>query len=114
MIEYSKKAQEVFTAKDMADHINLKFKSSFKVELIRKFMRNKTNLRYKKIKSRPSNANFIKIGNIIRLFAVMFSKAINDTVVRKKNDTVCKKNEPCAKKVNPCAKKMTPVQKKWA
>ena len=53
MIEYSKQAQEVFTAKDMADHINLKFNSFFKVEFIRKFMRNKANLRYKKIKSRP-------------------------------------------------------------
>ena len=78
MIEYSKQAQEVFTAKDMADHINLKLNSSFKVEFIRKFMRNKANLRYKKIKSRPSNVNFMKIGSTRRLFAVMFSKAIND------------------------------------
>ena len=51
MIEYSKQAQEVFTAEDMADHINLKFNSSFKVEFIKKFMRNKANLRYKRLNS---------------------------------------------------------------
>ena len=78
MIEYSKQTQEVFTAKDMADHINLKFNSSFKVEFQRKFMRIKANLRYKKIKFRPNNVNFMKIACTRRLFAVMFSKAIND------------------------------------
>ena len=81
MIEYSKQAQEIFTAKDMADHINLKFNSSFKVEFIRKFMRNKAKIRYKKIKSRPSNVNFMKIGSTRRLFAVMFSKVINDNTL---------------------------------
>ena len=44
-------------------------------------MRNKTNLRYKKIKSRLSNVNFMIIGSTRRLFAVMFSKAINDNTL---------------------------------
>ena len=93
MIEYSKQAQEVFTAEDMADHINLKFNSSFKVEFIRKFMRSKANLIYKKIKSRSSNVNFMKIGSTRRLFAVIISKAINDnTLVININESTFNRN----------------------
>ena len=77
MIKFSNQSMHSFTASDMTMHINTKFNSNYSCHFIRKYMKNAVGLRYKKIKSRPHNIDFAKIGCTRRYFALKFAQIVN-------------------------------------
>ena len=65
-----------FTAREATLFVNSKLNTEYSVTNIRNFMKDRMNMSYKRVKSRPSNINIKKIDKIRSLFAVKLSKEI--------------------------------------
>ena len=73
---YAKNKKSTFTAKEATNFVNSKLNTEYSVITVRKFMKTKMKMSFKRVKSRPTNINLEKIDKIRSLFAVKLSKEI--------------------------------------
>ena len=80
--DFLENAKHAFIVKDVADHANKELNENYPEHFIRKIMKNKLNLSYKKVKPRPNNIDMNKLKWIRALFAFKFAKLLNeDTLI---------------------------------
>ena len=64
------------TAKEVTDKVNGKLNTSYSVNFIRGLMKNKANLSFKRVKSRPNSIDMDRIKSIRSLFSIKFAKIV--------------------------------------
>ena len=80
--DFLENTKHAFIVKDVADHANKELNENYPEHFIRKIMKNKLNLSYKKVKPRPNNIDMNKLKLIRALFAFKFAKLLNeDTLI---------------------------------
>ena len=78
---YVKNNKSTFTAKEATNFVNSKLNTEYSVITVRKFMKTKMKMSFKRVKSRPTNVNLEKIDKIRSLFAVKLSKEITSNTL---------------------------------
>ena len=64
------------TAKEVTYKVNGELNTSYSVHFIRRLMKNKANLSFKRVKSRPKSIDMDRIKSIRSLFSIKFAKFI--------------------------------------
>ena len=64
------------TAKEVIDKVNGELNTSYSVNFIRGLMKNKANLSFKRVKSRPNSIDMDRIKSIRSLFSIKFAKIV--------------------------------------
>ena len=73
---YFKNNKSTFTVKEATNFINSKLNTEYSVITVRKFMKTKMKMSFKRVKSWPTNINLEKIDKIRSLFAVKLSNKL--------------------------------------
>ena len=75
--KYCRNTDHAFTSANVTEYVNKELGESLPVQFVSKFIKEETNLTFKKVKQRPSNVDFTKLKQSRRLFGVKIGKILS-------------------------------------